>query len=67
MLVAVAAMAQDEETPDLAFLEYLGSWEDSDEDWLVVAENLDAAADEDTSGAEAPEAEAEDSEHDDED
>jgi hypothetical protein len=67
MLVAAVAVAQDEETPDLAFLEYLGSWEDSDEDWLVVAENLDAAADDETSGEEKPGAEEDDSEHDDED
>ena len=32
------AMAQDEELPDLEFLEYLGSWEESDEDWLLFAE-----------------------------
>lgn len=24
-----------EEAPDLEFLEYLGSWEESDEDWLI--------------------------------
>jgi hypothetical protein len=36
--------AADEETPDLEFFEYLGMWEESDEEWLaleelVVAEN----------------------------
>lgn len=30
--------AQDREDPDLAFLEYLGSWGESDEEWVVVAE-----------------------------
>jgi hypothetical protein len=25
----------DDEQPDLEFLEYLGSWEESDEDWLL--------------------------------
>ncbi len=32
-----------EEMPDIAFLEYLGSWEGSDEDWLLVdaAEGVD--------------------------
>lgn len=34
---AGAALA-DEELPDLALLEYLGSWEESDEDWLVISE-----------------------------
>ena len=26
------------EIPDLDFLEYLGSWQDSDADWLIVSE-----------------------------
>lgn len=26
------------EAPDLAFLEYLGSWQEDDADWLLVAE-----------------------------
>ena len=34
---AGAAMAQEEE-PDLSFLEYLGSWQESDEEWLLVVE-----------------------------
>ena len=32
-----AAIAQELDTPDLAFLEYLGSWEESDEDWVLFA------------------------------
>jgi len=32
-------VAADEETmPDMEFLEYLGSWEESDEDWLLLSE-----------------------------
>ena len=27
----------DEEQPDMEFLEYLGSWEESDEDWLLFS------------------------------
>jgi hypothetical protein len=27
--------AEEEEAPELEFLEYLGSWEESDEDWLL--------------------------------
>jgi hypothetical protein len=38
--VAATAVAQDDEAPDVAFLEYLGSWQDSDEDWLIVAEQM---------------------------
>lgn len=40
---ARAAAAQDEGGPDLGFLEYLGSWQESDEDWVVVAETDDEA------------------------
>lgn len=31
-------VAADEEQPDLEFLEYLGSWEGSDEEWLLFDE-----------------------------
>jgi hypothetical protein len=34
---AASAAAQDDE-PDLSFLEYLGSWQEGDEEWLIVAE-----------------------------
>lgn len=34
---AAAALA-DEELPEPELLEYLGSWEESDEDWLVISE-----------------------------
>lgn len=30
--------ADADELPEIEFLEYLGSWEESDEDWLVVKE-----------------------------
>ena len=29
------SVAAGEEAPELEFLEYLGSWEESDEDWLL--------------------------------
>jgi hypothetical protein len=29
--------ADDEVMPDIEFLEYLGSWEESDEDWVLLA------------------------------
>jgi hypothetical protein len=32
------AEAENEEVPDMAFLEYLGMWEESDEDWLLLDE-----------------------------
>ena len=35
--ISGAVIAEDAEAPDLEFLEYLGSWEASDEDWVVLA------------------------------
>ena len=49
--IALAALScggaarADDSQPDSAFLEYLGSWDDSDEDWLTVAEWPERAAD----------------------
>lgn len=34
-------LAADETPPDLDFIEYLGSWEESDEDWLMFTEATD--------------------------
>lgn len=50
-LLACAGMpaAADEEQPDLEFLEYLGSWEESDEDWLMFTEAVDKPVTEDDS------------------
>ena len=31
-------VAAEEEEPDMDFLEYLGMWEESDEEWLVLDE-----------------------------
>jgi len=33
-----AVVADDEELPALELLEYLGSWEESDEDWVLLNE-----------------------------
>lgn len=48
------------EAPDLAFLEYLGSWQEDDDEWLVVSELLEAedaerATDDDGARADSPE------------
>lgn len=39
-LPALRAQEADDEAgaPDLAFLEYLGSWQEDDAEWLIVAE-----------------------------
>ncbi len=34
--VSGLVIADDAEAPDLEFLEYLGSWDESDEDWMIL-------------------------------
>ncbi len=42
------AAADDDVMPDMEFLEYLGLWEESDEDWvLLAAEAVEQVASED--------------------
>jgi len=55
LFVAVAgftcsAVGQEDE-PDLSFLEYLGSWQEGDEEWLLVAEIEEGLEDEDEASA----------------
>jgi len=38
LLFCGLVLAADEEIPDMEFLEYLGSWEESDEEWLIFAD-----------------------------
>jgi hypothetical protein len=42
------AVAADDEAPDSDFLEYLGMWEESDEDWVII-DGVTAAATEERS------------------
>ena len=59
--LAASAAAQEDGVPDLSFLEYLGSWQESDEEWLLIAamegelETDDEAAETKEDGAEADE------------
>ena len=47
--VGASSAADDEELPDSEFLEYLGSWDASDEEWLLFdAEDPETAAQEQT-------------------
>jgi hypothetical protein len=39
------ANAADEDVPELEFFEYLGMWEESDEEWLVLEEMVIAEND----------------------
>lgn len=45
MAAAGTAQAADGELPDSAFLEYLGSWDEDDEEWWTVAERAVSDAD----------------------
>ena len=37
--------AEDAEAPDLEFLEYLGSWEEAEEDWVLLAPEVNPEKD----------------------
>ncbi|MDH4124040.1 MAG: hypothetical protein OEW64_09735 [Gammaproteobacteria bacterium] len=37
LLACSQALVADEEVPDMEFLEYLGSWEGSEQDWPMFA------------------------------
>ena len=38
LCTASVAVAAEKEEPEVDFLEYLGMWEESDEDWLILDE-----------------------------
>ena len=41
-------LAADDEIPEMDFVEYLGMWDGSDEDWLILDEPTAAGTDERT-------------------
>lgn len=46
------AVADEADVPDLALLEYLGSWEESDEDWILFSDKEIEKASPDNKGNE---------------
>lgn len=44
LLGSALAVAADEDIPDVAFLEYLGMWQESDEEWLAFENETDSVA-----------------------
>ena len=42
LMVCSIMVAADEELPEIEFIEYLGLWEDSDEDWVLFSDSFDA-------------------------
>lgn len=64
LCLGAAALADDEDAVDVAFLEYLGEWEEADDDWLLFEDvELTAASEQDEAAAkeeaESPEKEDE--------
>jgi len=47
-MLGTPVLGVEAEMPDAEFLEYLGMWEESDEDWLLVDEETMAENDERT-------------------
>ena len=43
---AGTVLAAEAEEPDMEFVEYLGLWEESDEEWLMVEHQMDAESEE---------------------
>ncbi|MDJ0812098.1 MAG: hypothetical protein QNJ23_00095 [Woeseiaceae bacterium] len=48
LMGAGLVLAADEEVPDPEFLEYLGTWEESDEDWMLFGKPVTAELEERT-------------------
>jgi len=48
-------VAADEELPEIEFIEYLGLWEESDEDWTMFSEPMEARNKQDERSDPAPE------------
>jgi hypothetical protein len=46
LCISAAALAGDEDAVDVAFLEYLGEWEEADDDWLLFGGGEMAASSE---------------------
>ncbi len=42
LLCGGLSFAEDVEAPEIDFLEYLGMWEESDEEWQILAEAVTA-------------------------
>jgi hypothetical protein len=54
LLASSLTAGADEEVPDMEFLEYLGIWEGSDEDWTMFARPMPTRAETDKRRDPAP-------------
>ncbi len=50
-------VAADEELPEIEFIEYLGLWEESDEDWTMFTDPIEARNESEERSDPAPEGE----------
>ena len=57
MIVCSVAVVADEELPEIEFLEYLGLWEGSDEEWVMFNDPLNADHNDQQRSDPAPEGE----------
>ena len=48
-------VAADEELPEMEFIEYLGLWEESEEDWTMFSEAVEARNEDEKRSDPAPE------------
>lgn len=55
LLASSAVLAEDEEMPEIEFLEYLGLWEETDEDWTMFSDLIGATNETDKRNDPAPE------------
>ena len=51
LCLGAAAFAGEDEAPESEFLEYLGMWEESDDEWLLHEEMTETAAEQRTDPA----------------
>jgi hypothetical protein len=64
LIVCSVAVVADEELPEIEFLEYLGLWEESDEDWVMFNDPLNAENKDRQRSEPAPEGEESTEKHD---
>jgi hypothetical protein len=58
------AVVADEELPEIELIEYLGLWEESDEDWVMFSDPLKAEINDQERNEPAPEGEESTEKHD---
>ena len=55
LITSSLVVAADEEQPEMEFIEYLGLWEESEEDWTMFSDPIEARNENDERSDPAPE------------